>query len=81
MAKKSKQPIRESAVKAAVRTPLYRMRVVKDKTKYCRKECRKEDRKESSRQKHIVKPDYNLNDMTLRVIQVVVRLIVSFKIL
>jgi len=31
------QPTRESAVKRIVRTPLYRMRVERDKTKFVRK--------------------------------------------
>jgi stalled ribosome alternative rescue factor ArfA len=41
------QPTRESAIKRIVRTPLYRMRVERDKTKFVRKEKHKQspDRK------------------------------------
>ncbi|WP_369602224.1 alternative ribosome rescue factor ArfA [Hahella sp. SMD15-11] len=37
MARKKRKPIEESAVKAVVRTPLFRMRVVQNRKAYTRK--------------------------------------------
>ena len=37
MAKAKKTPTKHSAVRRSLRTPMFRMRVVRDKTKYTRK--------------------------------------------